>query len=204
MLLYLPYGTCPPGPPGSSNVMTATPHFSRYFLLTFSAIHVGLILGWGRSWAWLSSMYFNQWTQLDLFWLISLTLSAWKCFIDLQSALGKKTCVGKRKISQIRREMPFQPQDPSPPGKLPRNLKAKQRDMILCGLKHLQAPIVSWPYAGMGRWVSLNLLQGKLENSVSWYRGPSAFTFRCSFTGVYFLGVKPHQRDANGCRSWNI
>lgn len=65
-----------------------------------------------------------------------------KNFVSLFLAMGKSSTVNKKKsIRAVKQMMPFQTPEPET-RQSPKGFKAKQRSMILAGLKHIGAPMV--------------------------------------------------------------
>ena len=52
-----------------------------------------------------------------------------------------KALRGKKKLSTIRKDLPFRADDGPESGSLPRRMRDRQRTSIMAGLKHIGAPI---------------------------------------------------------------
>lgn len=53
-------------------------------------------------------------------------------------------CYRQSDVKKVMKDMPFSDK-PEIPGRLPRDMKAKQRDWLISGLKRMGAPMVLWP-----------------------------------------------------------
>lgn len=49
----------------------------------------------------------------------------------------------KKSLTSIKKDLPFRVDDQTPTS-LPRNMRAKQRALIMAGLRHLGAPVEAW------------------------------------------------------------
>lgn len=57
--------------------------------------------------------------------------------------MGKscKAITGKKALRSMKKDLPFMAEKEPSLRKMPRNMRAKQREVILCGLKHIKAPV---------------------------------------------------------------
>lgn len=79
--------------------------------------------------------------------------------VGIKIAMGKQaakrhralTCHGRRDVKKVMKDMPFSDK-PESPGRLPRDMKSKQREWLISGLKRMGAPMVLWRIACYAYW----------------------------------------------------